>query len=202
MTDYFAINNPEGKEDRWQYQSIHCFEDQFIFSSSGSLAIKKYIPHLKTLTGHQKQQAPSCFKVHNSVEQHSINSIIMVTVINYKKRQAEDGREFFALEVQGGIEMVQSQTGNFYATARKSSITSTFDEMTCTDLIGTQIPGNIEKIECDPYQYTVKDTGDVIMLHHRYTYQPEGVSTVKQKEMLAKDMEIFSGIKKTEAVEN
>ncbi len=126
----------------------------------------------------------------------------MVTVINYKKRQAEDGREFFALEVQGGIEMVQSQTGNFYATARKSSITSTFDEMTCSALIGTQVPGNIEKVECDPYQYTVKDTGDVIMLHHRYLYQPEGTNSVKQQERLAKDMGIFSGVRQPEVVEN
>jgi hypothetical protein len=136
------------------------------------------------------------------VEQNSTQFIVMVTVINYKKRQAEDGREFFALEVQGGIEMVQSQTGNFYATARKSSITSTFDEMTCSALIGTQIPGNIEKVECDPYQYTVKDTGDVIMLHHRYLYQPEGVSPIKQQEKLARDMEIFSGVRQPEMVEN
>ena len=120
----------------------------------------------------------------------------MVTVINYKKRQAEDGREFFALEVQGGIEMIQSQSGNFYATARKSSIPSTFDEMTCNALIGTQISGTIEKVDCEPYQYTVKDTGDVIILNHRYVFQPEGVGSVKQQEKLANEMSIFSGINK------
>ena len=35
----------------------------------------------------------------------------MVRIIDYKKRQAEDGREFFVLELSGGIEMVKSQTG-------------------------------------------------------------------------------------------
>jgi hypothetical protein len=125
----------------------------------------------------------------------------MVTIINYKKRQAEDGREFFVLEVQGGIEMIQSQSGNFYATARKSSIPSTFDEMTCNALIGTQIAGTIEKVECEPYQYTVKDTGDVIILNHRYVFQPEGVGSVKQQEKLAKDMGVFAGINKPAEVQ-
>lgn len=128
------------------------------------------------------------------MEQNSTQFIIMVTIINYKKRQAEDGREFFILEVQGGIEMVQSQTGNFYATARKSSITSTFDELTCNALMGTKIAGNIEKVECEPYQYTVKDTGDVIMLNHQYVFQPEGVSPVKQQEKQAKEIGIFADI--------
>ncbi|GGP03837.1 hypothetical protein GCM10010992_13760 [Cloacibacterium rupense] len=45
----------------------------------------------------------------------------MVTIINYKERQKEDGTSFYVLEVQGGIEMVKSQkTVNFYATAKKA----------------------------------------------------------------------------------
>jgi hypothetical protein len=42
----------------------------------------------------------------------------MVRIINYKKR-TEDGKEFFVLELQGGIEMVKKETGKFYVTARK-----------------------------------------------------------------------------------
>jgi hypothetical protein len=35
-------------------------------------------------------------------------------------------------ELQGGIEMVKSkETDKFYVTARKASISSTFDELTC-----------------------------------------------------------------------
>jgi len=98
----------------------------------------------------------------------------MVRIIDYKTRISEDGKEFFTLEIQGGIEMVLSQTtGNFYATARKSSITTTFNEQTCKALIGTEMPGNIEKQECEPYEYTVEDTGEVITLTHKYMYVPE-----------------------------
>lgn len=122
----------------------------------------------------------------------------MVTIINYKQRQKEDGSTFYVLEVQGGIEMVMSQTTNqFYATSKKASITSTFDEITCQALIGTQMQGSIIKEECEPYEYTVKDTGEVIVLHHRFVYsaqEPGAKNTVKQQvsDSFAIDMESLS----------
>jgi len=98
----------------------------------------------------------------------------MVRIVNYKERQVEDGRIFFVLELQGGVEMVMSQeTNQFYATAKRAFITSTFDEETCKALLGTSMPGKIEKQECEPYQYTVKETGEMIILNHRYVYMPE-----------------------------
>lgn len=98
----------------------------------------------------------------------------MVTVINFKERNKEDGSSFFVLEIQGGLEMVRSQsTGQFYATAKKAYLPSTFDAMTCQALVGTQMPGSIEKEECEPYEYTIKDTGEIITLSHRYCYIPE-----------------------------
>lgn len=110
----------------------------------------------------------------------------MVTIVNYKERQKDDGTSFFVLELQGGIEMTQSKTtGMFYATAKKAIIPSTFDEVTCKGLIGTQIPGSIEKQECEPYEYVVQETGEEIILSHRWVYLPEGTdklfSTVKDE---------------------
>ena len=98
----------------------------------------------------------------------------MVRIINYKERVREDGEPFFVLELQGGIQMVKSQqTNKFYVTAKKTTIPSTFDEVTCNALIGTELPGTIEKVECDPYEYTIKDTGEVIQLDYRYEYSEE-----------------------------
>lgn len=98
----------------------------------------------------------------------------MVRIVNYKKRQAEDGREFFVLEITGGIEMVMSQVSNqFYATAKRAYIASTFDEETCKVLLGTAMPGNVEKKDCDLYEYTIKETGETITLSHRYMFVPE-----------------------------
>ncbi len=98
----------------------------------------------------------------------------MVTIIDFKERNKDDGSSFFVLEVQGGIELVQSQkTKQFYATAKKAYIPSTFNGVTCKALVGTQMPGEIEKVDCDPYEYTVQETGEVISLTHRYQYVQE-----------------------------
>lgn len=98
----------------------------------------------------------------------------MVRIVNYKKRQTEDGKEFFVLEITGGIEMVMSNsTGQFYATAKKAYLASTFDEETCKALVGSEMQGSIIKAECDPYEYTIRDTGEVITLSYRYVYLPE-----------------------------
>ncbi len=95
----------------------------------------------------------------------------MVRIINYQKRQAEDGREFFALEVAGGIEMVKSfETGQFYATSKKTTIPSTFDEETCKALIGSEMPGQVIKQTVEPYTYVVRETGEELTLHHRWIY--------------------------------
>lgn len=105
----------------------------------------------------------------------------MVRIVNYLKRQAEDGREFFVLELSGGIEMVKSQTSNqFYATAKKAFISSTFDEQTCKALIGTEMQGNVLKQDCEPYEYVDKDTGEVKVLSHRYVYSQEEASPSKE----------------------
>jgi len=118
----------------------------------------------------------------------------MVTIINFKERNKEDGTSFFVLEVQGGIEMIKSQsTGNFYATARKAFLPSTFDALTCQALIGTQMQGSIEKVECEPYEHTIRDTGEIIMLHHRFCYvQEEKQITKPVYENLKPSVESFS----------
>jgi len=101
----------------------------------------------------------------------------MIRVIDYVLRENSKGEEFFALYLMGGVEMVQSQeTGRYYATARKCSMPSTFDEATCKSLIGSMYPGSIHKIQCDPYGYTIKETGEIIKLNFRWEYSPEEAS--------------------------
>lgn len=99
----------------------------------------------------------------------------MVTVTDYKVKQAKDGRDFVLLELQGGLEMVQSQANNrFYATVRKCTVSTTFEERMAKSLIGSQMPGKIVRVACDPYEYTVESTGEAITLCHRWGYWPEG----------------------------
>ena len=104
----------------------------------------------------------------------------MVKIIKIESRQNDDGNEFNVLILQGGVEMVRSErTGNFYATTRKASVTSTFDDETAKALVGTEISGSIEKTECEPYEVINQESGLVTTLTHRYVYVPEESETKK-----------------------
>ena len=99
----------------------------------------------------------------------------MVKVTDYKLRQSQDGRQFYALTLQGGMEIVKSANGNSYATIKKVSIPTTFDEATCKSLIGSELAGFIRKVETEPYEYIVPETAEIITLYHRYEYVDKNI---------------------------
>jgi hypothetical protein len=102
----------------------------------------------------------------------------MITITGYALRKSNDGKQFIALQLQGDVEMVQSmQTGKFYATSKRCSMPSTFSEDVAKGLVGTRMAGTIERVQCDPYDYTVPETGEVVALAHSYEYVPEATST-------------------------
>ena len=83
----------------------------------------------------------------------------MVTIKDYKTFQKENGENFFALVVQGGLEAVKSkETNRTYFTAKTATVACTFDEETCVNLIGTEMPGKIMKVDVEPYEYAIPDT--------------------------------------------
>ena len=98
----------------------------------------------------------------------------MVTIVDYKSFEKENGEKFHCLVVQGGLEAVKSkQTGKTYFTAKTVKVPTTFDESTCLGLIGEKISGVVKKVETDSYDYTVRETGEIIQLNHRYEYISE-----------------------------
>lgn len=98
----------------------------------------------------------------------------MVRIIEFKTIKGEDNKDFNMLVLQGGIEpMISKTTGRTYLTMRKASISTTFDAVTCKHLIGSELPGNIHKIPCDPYEYTVTETSEVLTLDYRWQYIDE-----------------------------
>ncbi|MGA3014473.1 MAG: hypothetical protein ABSD71_10610 [Bacteroidales bacterium] len=101
----------------------------------------------------------------------------MVTVVEYAIRKTKDDREFVALILQGGLCLVQSkQTNNFYATVKRCSVPSTFDVETAKGMIGEKIPGSVQRKSCEPYDFTIKDTGEILHLDYRWAYVPEGAT--------------------------
>ena len=110
----------------------------------------------------------------------------MVQIVDYAERTSSLGEKFFALILQGSLEMVKSkETGSYYATAKKASVASTFTEETCNVIMGQEIPGSIQRIPCEPYEFTVPGTGEVLVLEHRWIYLKEGETidqVVQEKE--------------------
>jgi hypothetical protein len=98
----------------------------------------------------------------------------MVTISAYHVRQNQEGKSFITLELLGDVELIQSSnTGAFYATAKKCTISSTFPEEVAKTLVGKQLKGRIERVQCEPYEYTNRETGEVITLTHTYVYNPD-----------------------------
>lgn len=91
------------------------------------------------------------------------------------------GNPYFALELTSDEpEIVLSQTGRYYITTRKCTMSSTLPESICKSMIGKQFPGSISKVECEPYEFTVPETGEVITRHHRYEYIPQEAASPEQ----------------------
>lgn len=118
----------------------------------------------------------------------------MVTIIDYRPHVSVGGKDFFALTLQGEMKIVQSDSGNFYVTADKMSMATSFNEIVCQSLVGKQLPGNIEKIECDEYQYTNRDTGEDVTLRWKYQYIPEEKKVQGMQSMQAMPIHPYVGI--------
>ncbi|MCU0323886.1 MAG: hypothetical protein MUF45_01350 [Spirosomaceae bacterium] len=98
----------------------------------------------------------------------------MVTVTAYQERTSTEGKKYIALEIQSDdLEFVVSKvTGRHYATVRKCWISSTFNEVLAERMLGKEMQGSIVKTACEPYEFTIPETGEVITRHHRYDYSP------------------------------
>lgn len=98
----------------------------------------------------------------------------MVRIVDYKTYQNEDGEEFFALVVHGGISAVKSrETGKTYLTKQTARVSCTFDEETCKSLIGSEIPGRIIKVDVEPFEYAIPESGEIITLTQRNEFVTE-----------------------------
>lgn len=99
----------------------------------------------------------------------------MVKIIDYKLRLSRNGDPFFALIVAGGIQLVKSrESGNYYATSQKASLACTFDEATCKTLVGMELDGKIERVDCEPYEITNEETGEIRELDYRWVFLKTG----------------------------
>ena len=106
----------------------------------------------------------------------------MVKVIDVKTFEKEGEKGFTMLVVQGGVEpIISKQTGKIYLTMRKANVPTTFDIAIGKSLIGTELPGTVKKIECEAYEYTIPESGEIVSLSYQWQYVDEDlVNATKQ----------------------
>ena len=110
----------------------------------------------------------------------------MVTIVDFRISKNADGEKFVSLIIEGDLTLIQSkETGSFYATAKRASITSTFTEERASKLIGREIPGDIIRESCDPYTWIEPESGEEITLSHTYKYVPSVIPDSVESEVFA-----------------
>ncbi len=120
----------------------------------------------------------------------------MVKIINTKVSLNKKGESFVSLKLQGDPEFVQSsETGKLYLTAKTCWVTSTFDELSANSLVGKELPGTVERVLCDAYEYTVESTGENILLTHTYEYRPAPIPDSVIEESISKQYDEFAEMK-------
>lgn len=98
----------------------------------------------------------------------------MVKVKKCSPARGQRRKIFVSLELTGDLELVQSQnTGRFYATTKHCFVSSTLDLETARGCIGQTLPGKIIRVVCQPYEYALPESGQLVILGYRYEYQPE-----------------------------
>lgn len=98
----------------------------------------------------------------------------MVTIIGSEKRKNSEDESFNVLILQGGVEpVISGGTGKPYLTARKTSVPCTFDDKTAKKMIGQTLPGKIERLSCDEYEYEIPGSKEKIVLSHTYQYSAD-----------------------------
>lgn len=96
----------------------------------------------------------------------------MVTVTSYERRTAKSGKDYFLLTVEGDIEFKTTDNGSTFINRRRALIATMLDEDSVKLIVGTQLKGEIQKVECEPYQIE-KSNGEITTLNHRYQFIPQ-----------------------------
>jgi len=98
----------------------------------------------------------------------------MLKVIDAKTRvNSKTNEEYNIVVLLGNVEIQKSQSsGKFYLASKTISIPTTLTLNEAKQLIGTSIPGKIEKVDCAEYLVPVPNSNKKLKITHTFSYSP------------------------------
>ena len=97
----------------------------------------------------------------------------MVTIVEVAERTAANGNTFCSVMVAGDASVYTNAEGKASLVALKASIPSNLPKDVLESMIGNKLPGKVERVETEPYQWTNPNTGEELTLSHTYKYVPD-----------------------------
>jgi hypothetical protein len=106
----------------------------------------------------------------------------MVKIIDAQTRvNAKTKEEYNVIVLMGESQILNSKSnGKPYLTAKKVTIPTTLDQNQAKELVGTTLPGVIEKVDCPEYEIKMPNSNKKVKITHTFQYSPVAAGEVAQ----------------------
>jgi hypothetical protein len=101
----------------------------------------------------------------------------MLKIIDTQTRvNAKTKEEYQVVVLLGNVEVLRSKSNSKpYLSAKKVTLPTTLNQQQAQELIGTSLPGEIEKVDCPEYEIKMPGTNKKVKINHTFQYAPASV---------------------------
>lgn len=98
----------------------------------------------------------------------------MVKIIDAQTRvNSKTKAEYNVIVLLGDVQVLNSKSsGKFYLTAKRVVLPTTLDQVQAKELVGTTLPGVIEKVDCPEYEIKMPNSNKKVKITHTFQYSP------------------------------
>jgi hypothetical protein len=98
----------------------------------------------------------------------------MVSIVGIESKVNKRTQEEFVMVIlQGEIEVKKSKsTSKFYLGAKQVKLPTTLTAEQASELVGTSLAGDIEKVDCQEYEITMPGSNKKVKINHTFQFAP------------------------------
>jgi len=104
----------------------------------------------------------------------------MVKVIGTETKVNPRTKENYnVIVLLGNVEIMKSKSsGKPYLTAKKVTMPTTLTSEQAAELVGTSLPGEIEKVDCPEYEIKMPGSNKKVKINHTFQFAPSTTEEV------------------------